>query len=61
MNGYLNGDMYGGVFRSGDLGPYATMDSEVKVVKDNDNFFDTTFDEDDKGGDKEAVKGYGKK
>jgi hypothetical protein len=61
MNGYLNGDMYGGVFRSGDLGPYATMDSEVKVVKDNDNFFDTTFDEDDKGGDKEAVKGYDKK
>jgi uncharacterized protein YjbI with pentapeptide repeats len=61
MNGYLNGDMYGGVFRSGDLGPYATMDSEVKVVKDNDNFFDTTFDEDNKGGDKEAVKGYGKK
>ena len=61
MNGYLNGDMYGGVFRSGDLGPYATMDSEVKVVKDNDNFFDTTFDEDDKGGDKEAIKGYGKK
>ena len=61
MNGYLNGDMYGGVFRSGELGPYATMDSEVKVVKDNNNFFDTTFDEDDKGGDKEAVKGYGKK
>jgi hypothetical protein len=61
MNGYLNGDMYGGVFRSGELGPYATMDSEVKVVKDNDNFFDTKFDEDDKGGDKEAVKGYGKK
>lgn len=61
MNGYLNGDMYGGVFRSGELGPYATMDSEVKVVKDNNNFFDTTFDEDNKGGDKEAVKGYGKK
>jgi len=61
MNGYLNGDMYGGVFRSGELGPYATMDSEVKVVKDNDNFFNTKFDEDDKGGDKEAIKGYGKK
>lgn len=61
MNGYLNGDMYGGVFRSGELGPYATMDSEVKVVKDNDNFFNTKFDEDDKGGDKEAIKGYGEK
>lgn len=61
MNGYLNGDMYGGVFRSGDLGPYATMDSEVKIVRDDHNFFDTKFEDDDKGGDKEAVKGYGKK
>lgn len=59
MNGFLNGDMYGGVYRSGELGPYATMDSEVKVVRDNDNFFDTSFEEDDKGGDKN--KGYGKK
>jgi hypothetical protein len=52
--------MYGGVFRSGELGPYATLDSDVKVVTDSENFFDTKFEEDDKGGDKN-VKGYAKK
>ena len=61
MNGYLNGDMYGGVFRSGELGPYATMDSEVKVVRSDNNFFDTSFEEDDKGDKDALVKGYGKK
>lgn len=61
MDGYLNGDMFGGVFRSGKLGPYATMDSEVKVVTDNNNFFDTRFEEDgEKGTDKGVMKGYGK-
>lgn len=44
LEGYLNGDMYGGVFRSGDLGPYATLDSNVNVDTDNDNFFDTKYD-----------------
>jgi hypothetical protein len=47
MDGYLNGDMFGGV-RSGELGPFASMDSEVKIVTDSENFFDTTFDEDEK-------------
>jgi hypothetical protein len=61
MQGYLNGDMYGGVFRSGELGPYATMDSEVKIVNDNDNFFDTKFNEDpQKGKDKGIISGFGK-
>jgi hypothetical protein len=61
MDGYLNGDMHGGVFRSGKLGPYATLDSEVKVVTDNNNFFDTKFDSDDVKGDKQGmIKGYGK-
>jgi hypothetical protein len=60
MNGYLNGDMSGGVFRSGQLGPYATMDADVKVVSDNENFFDTSFEEEPKG-DVKDVKGYGKK
>lgn len=60
MDGYLNGDMYGGVFRSGKLGPYATMDSEVKVVTDNNNFFDTKFDTETKGDEKGVIKGYGK-
>jgi hypothetical protein len=61
MEGYLNGDMFGGVFRSGELGPYATMDSEVKVVNDNANFFDTKFNEDpQKGKDKGIISGFGK-
>lgn len=60
MDGYLNGDMMGGVFRSGRLGPYATLDSEVKVVTDNENFFDTKFDTETKGDSKGNIKGYGK-
>jgi hypothetical protein len=61
QDGYLNGDMFGGVFRSGKLGPNATMDSEVKVVTDTQNFFDTRFEEEEKGTDKGILKGYGKK
>jgi hypothetical protein len=60
MEGYLNGDMFGGVYRSGKLGPYATMDSDVKVVTDNSNFFDTKFDTETKGDGKGNIKGYGK-
>jgi hypothetical protein len=60
MDGYLNGDMYGGVFRSGKLGPYATMDSEVKIVTDNNNFFDTKYEDDTKGDKKGVITGYGK-
>jgi hypothetical protein len=62
MEGYLNAEMFGGVYRSGKLGPYASMDSEVKIVRDNDNFFDTKYEEDEeKGTDKGVIKGYGKK
>ena len=60
MEGYLNGDMFGGVYRSGKLGPYAAMDSEVKIVTDYDNFFDTKFDTEEKGDQKGVMKGYGK-
>lgn len=60
MNGLLNGDMYGGVFRSGKLGPFATMDSEVKVVTDNNNFFDTKYEDETKGDKKGVIDGYGK-
>lgn len=61
MDGYLDGDMFGGVFRSGKLGPYATMDSEVKVVTDHENFFDTRYEEEGaKGIDKGIIKSYGK-
>jgi hypothetical protein len=60
MNGHLNGDMHGGVFRSGKLGPFATMDSDVKVITDNNNFFDTKYDEETKGDKKGVIDGYGK-
>ena len=60
MNGYLNGDMTGGVFRSGELGPYANLDSDVKVVTDTSNFFDTPFEEDRKGDKQGAIKGFKK-
>lgn len=60
MDGYLNGDMFGGIYRSGKLGPYATMDSEVKIVTDHDNFFDTTYGEETKGDKKGRIDGFGK-
>ncbi len=61
MNGYLNGEMQGGVFRSGELGPYALLDSGVKVVGDTENFFDTKFEETpQKGEDKGIIPGFGK-
>lgn len=44
MNGYLNSNMEGGVFRSGELGPFASISSETKIVTDSDNFFDTSFE-----------------
>ena len=47
MNGYLNGDMQRGVFRSGKLGPYANVSSDTKIVTDTNNFFDTLFEDDD--------------
>lgn len=63
MDGYLNGEMVAGVYRSGKLGPYASMDSEVKIVTDNNNFFDTKYDEETKGDKKGIidVKSFGKK
>jgi hypothetical protein len=48
MNGFLNGDMNGGVFRSGELGPFASVSPETKIVGSQDNFFDTKFDSQEK-------------
>lgn len=48
MEGYLNGMMSGGVFRSGEIGPDAIMDENVKVITDHSNFFDTRMEDDDK-------------
>jgi hypothetical protein len=61
MDGYLNSDMHGGVFRSGELGPYASLDSDVKIVNETENFFDTKFDDDSKGDKKGKIPGFGKK
>ena len=61
MDGYLNGDMNGGVFRSGELGPYASLDSEVKIVNETENFFDTKYDDESKGDKKGKIPGFGKK
>lgn len=60
MGGYLNSYMDGGVFRSGKLGPYAEMSSETRVVSETENFFDTTFDDDDQRKDKMGVKSFKK-
>jgi hypothetical protein len=61
MDGYLNGDMNGGVFRSGELGPYASLDSEVKIVNETENFFDTKYDDESKGDKDGKIPGFGKK
>jgi hypothetical protein len=50
------------VFRSGQLGPYATMDSEVKIINDNgDNFFQTKYEDESKGDKDGKITGFGKK
>jgi hypothetical protein len=62
MNGYLNANMEGGVFRSGKLGQYANISSSTKMASDKDNFFDTKFDTDEynkKEKDK-SIKAFGK-
>jgi uncharacterized protein YjbI with pentapeptide repeats len=64
QNGFLNGDMIGGVFRSGQLGPFATISPETKIVTDGQNFFDTKFEDDDDKGDVKGImdfKGISKK
>ena len=61
MEGFLNSEMMGGVFRSGELGPYASLDSEVKIVNDHENFFNVKYEEDSNKGDKEGkITGFGK-
>lgn len=61
MEGFLNGEMLGGVFRSGELGPYASLDSEVKVVNDHENFFNIRYEEERTKGDKDGkITGFGK-
>lgn len=48
-NTFLDGEMRGGVFRSGKLGEYALIDSDVKIVTTENNYFgddkDQTIDD----------------
>lgn len=60
MSGFLNGDMRSGIFRSGELGPYASISPETKIVDRYDNFFDTKFDSEIKGETKGKIVGYKK-
>jgi hypothetical protein len=60
MSGFLNGDMSGGIFRSGELGPYASISPETKVVDRYDNFFDTKFETDEKSDTKGKIVGFKK-
>ena len=60
MNGFLNSDMRGGIYRSGDLGPYATISPETKLVGTEDNFFNTKFDNEKEGDDKGVIKAFKK-
>jgi len=60
MSGFLNGDMNGGIFRSGELGPYASISPETKIVDRHENFFDTKFETDEKGDTKGKIVGFKK-
>lgn len=55
MNGFLNGHMERGVYRSGQLGPFASISPETKIVGAYDNFFDTKFGEETSKGDKKGI------
>jgi hypothetical protein len=60
MSGFLNGDMNGGIFRSGELGPYASISPETKIVDRHENFFDTKFETEEKGDTKGKIVGFKK-
>lgn len=58
--GVLNSDMVGGVWRSGELGPFASISPETKIVDDYTNFFDTKFDSETDKDSKGIMKIYKK-
>ena len=47
INGYMNSDMIGGIFRSGKIGPYGSLSSTTKIVDKKTNFFGVDSDEED--------------
>jgi|GEM_PF-570380 len=56
INGYMNANMIGGIFRSGKIGPYGTLSSTTKVVNKESSFFGIQGDEDDDGKKKGGFK-----
>lgn len=46
FNSFLNGDMNGGVFRSGKIGPYANIGNDVEIITKVDSFFGVKQQED---------------
>jgi hypothetical protein len=58
--GVLNGIMKSGVFRSGKVGETGVIESEVSIVNDEQNYFNTKTGDNDKKG-KEEVKPYNNK
>lgn len=52
INGYMNGTMVGGIFRSGKIGPYGTLSTTTKLVNKETNFFGISDEEDGEGKDK---------
>lgn len=42
--GLLDGIMTSGVFRSGKIGNYGTLEKNVKIITDNDNYFGISYD-----------------
>lgn len=57
VGGILNGHMEGGVFRSGTIAENGSLSTTTKIVKSDDNFFNTKFDD---GNDVGGKKGDGK-
>ena len=57
--GFLDGMMQGGVFRSGKMGENAQISKETKLFNNNDNFFNIKMGRDIEQSDKK--KGFGKK
>jgi hypothetical protein len=58
--GVMNSDMVGGVWRSGELGPFASLSPDTKIVDDFNNFFDTKFDSNVDKDTKGIIKAYKK-
>jgi hypothetical protein len=58
MGGYLNCDIEGGVLRSGNMGPNSNISPETKIVADKDNFFNTSFNNDNTKDKKSLLYGF---